>query len=940
VYKLDTNGVAIDSLSTGLGESQGLAYDGANFYYVRRYTSYCTVIKTTSSGTIVDSMRFSSPARYLGGAVWDGSFVWVSQYYPNPGRLLKLNWTTKTIVDSIMTIGDQPEGVAWDGQYLYYAMDVFSTEPNLNLIYVVNPTTHDTVRTIRMPEPPTTDSNPTGLTWDGAFLWLIARPVGGGSTKVLYKYNLGGAGSPAINVPVKFFDFGTVQIGSSGQVTATIQNIGTASLRIDSARILYSARFTTNLTTPLTITAGNSANFNITFAPVTYGADSAHVVLYHNDITRPSQTIRALGFGNYPPPVINVPSSYNFGTRRVGSSNTWILTIQNQGAQALVVDSARFTSSAFSIESGVLPVSILPLASRNVRVWFFPSAAVAYTDTMKIYSNAGNLPVAPIALSGQGTSVLLPIGTVMWSATVPLHPVSNTTRRVRAVRSIGDVTGDGKQDVIVCTDNYWTMAFNGNASGSNDSLWAFNTYISSYSAGPVASEGDYSYQKGLAIASDLNGDGYNDVVIGTGGGNEHVYAINGRTGRMLWTFGTDHPDSFGLGDISGVDVSTDFNNDGIPDVIAAGSATGTGGVGGRRSIYLFNGANGNLIWQAPLPGFTHAVTAIGDITGDGRPDVIGTVGEPSYKMSAYNGVNGALLWDYPLTSGTGGAKEVLAYPVPGQPPDVILGAFWGPVYRINGTTGTMVWQRPTGSKDPTRMARLRDINNDGLDEIVVSLLVGDAQCLDGATGNVLWTYPANSGMDIRVIRDLNNDGYEEVAVASQNADVLILRGNNGQLLYQHNFAGGSEQARSVAQVIDLDGNNSYEIFAGSDLSNIVMLSGGLDAGPVSVWGIADLPTRYALSTNYPNPFNPSTSFRFDAPEPSNVDIMIYDLLGRQISSMTYERLAPGSHLLNWDGKDNAGQQLASGIYFLHLTAKSAEGDVNTFTSSLKLMLMK
>jgi len=613
--------------------------------------------------------------------------------------------------------------------------------------------------------------------------------------------------------------------------------------------------------------------------------------------------------------VITVPGSYNFGTRRVGSSNLWILAIQNQGSQPLNVDSITFTTEDFAIDSVPLPLTVPPASSRNVRVWFFPRAPIAFSDTMKLHSNATNLPVAPVGLSGQGDSTPIPLGTPLWMHNVPLHPISNTFRRVKAVRAIGDISGDGKPDVIVCTENYWTMALDGNASVSTDSLWAFNTYISSYSAGSIGTTGDYSYQKALAIASDLNGDGYNDVVIGTGGGNEHVYAISGRSGQMLWTFGTDHPDSFSLGDITGVDASTDFTNDGIPDVVAAAAATQSGGVGGRRSAYLFNGTNGALLWQASLPGFTHAVTAIPDINGDGIADVIGTVGESAYRASAFSGANGATLWNFPVASATGGAKELLVLPIPGQPPDIILGAFWGPIYRLNGATGTMIWERSTNGRDPTRMVRLRDLNNDGIDEIAVSLLVGDALCLDGATGNILWSYPANSGMDITTIPDLNRDGFDEVAVASQNNDVLILRGQNGQLLHQFSFPGGSEQARSVAAIADVDSNGSFELIAGSDLSNVVMLSGGLDAGPVGVGGSVEIPSEFSVSQNYPNPFNPTTTIEIRLPTQTDLKIQIFDILGREIRSFEYIRVPPGVHTIIWDGTNARGVPVASGVYF-------------------------
>ena len=616
-----------------------------------------------------------------------------------------------------------------------------------------------------------------------------------------------------------------------------------------------------------------------------------------------------------PAQTIIVPGSYDYGKRRAGSTNLWILTIQNQGVQALTVDSVRFGTGRYSIDPGATPLSVPVSASRKMRVWYAPNSIASSADTMRVYSNAANAPVASIALSGQGDTTRLVLGAPFWTHTVPLHPSSNTTRRVRAVRVIGDISGDGKPDVIVCTDNYWTMALNGNASVSNDSLWAFNTYISNSSAGPIGSEGDYSYQKAISIASDLNGDGFNDVVIGTGGGNEHVYAISGKTGQKLWEFGSDAPDSFSLGDITGVDVSTDFNNDGVPDVIAASAATQSGGIGGRRSIYLFNGATGNRLWQAPALGFTHAVTAIPDITGDGIPDVIGTIGDPLYKASAYSGANGNPLWDFQLNSTNGGGKELLVLPIPGQTPDIIVGAFWGPIYRLDAETGTIVWQYSTGGKDPTRLARLRDINNDGIDEIVASLLIGDALCLDGATGNLLWSYPANSGMDITTCRDLNNDGYDEVVVASQNADILILRGNNGQLLFQYTLPGGSEQGRSVAVMQDIDGNGSFEILAGSDASGVVLLSGGLNAGPLSVGENPGVPEQFALLQNYPNPFNPSTTIELALPVQSDFTLTIYDILGREVRSFSYERVPAGVQKIVWDGRNGLGSQVASGVYF-------------------------
>jgi len=881
IYSIDFDGVLKDSIMTSLGSSYGLAFDGTNFYYVRRYTSFCTVIKITPTGSVIDSMRLNSPTRYLGGAAWDGTHLWISQYYPNPGKLYKIDWSSKTFVDSIQTIGDQPQGVAWDGRYLYYAMDIFSTEPNQNLIYAVDPATKDTVKTIPMPEPKTTDSNPTGLTFDGNYLWLIARPVGGGTTKVLYKYDLSGGGTPAITVPIKTHDYGWVTLGDTSEWQAEIQSTGTDTLRIDSAKVLYSSNYMSELLTPLDIPNGQSHFFKIKFAPSVYGFDTAQVILYHNDITKSAQVIRCSGSGQYPTGYIVASSSVDYGTRRINSTNSYQLVIENQGSMPLTISSASFGTSNFYFDAGTIPATINGVSSKKFRLWFKPTSILNVIDTLRLFSDAWNESETKVVLSGGGDASTYELATPLWSKTIPLHPISNTSRNIKAVRAINDITGDGKSDVIVSTENYWTMALNGNSSGDNDSLWAFTTYISSYSAGSIGTTGDYSYQKALDIASDLNSDGYNDVVIGTGGGNEHVYAINGKNGAMLWTFGTDHPDSFGLGDFTGVDVKRDFNNDGIPDVLASASATQTGGVDGRRTAYLFDGSNGNFLWLSYLGGFTHGVASIDDINSDGKPDAIVTIGEPVYEVRALNGANGGTLWSYPFTSASGGAKEVIILPKPGQTPDVIVGAFWGPVVRLKGTNGQEVWNVPTAglpNGGVTQFALVNDVTGEGIKEIAVSLLGGGTLCLHSETGATLWSMATGNTMGIASVSDLDGDGVDEVIIASQNQGAYIVTGDSGQTLGLYSF-GGSTQTREVSILPDMDDNTSFEILAGSNQGNVVLLSGGTAVTPPppppaettvtvalnSRWNLISLPVQHAnkqIANAYPTAI-PNTTFLYE-----------------------------------------------------------------------------
>ena len=79
-----------------------------------------------------------------------------------------------------------------------------------------------------------------------------------------------------------------------------------------------------------------------------------------------------------------------------------------------------------------------------------------------------------------------------------------------------------------------------------------------------------------------------------------------------------------------------------------------------------------------------------------------------------------------------------------------------------------------------------------------------------------------------------------------------------------------------------------------------------------------LPEKPALNQNYPNPFNPSTEIGFDLPKSSFVSLDIYDVLGRKVTTLINEHLAAGSKRVQWDGRDNAGAEVASGVYFYRL----------------------
>ena len=75
-----------------------------------------------------------------------------------------------------------------------------------------------------------------------------------------------------------------------------------------------------------------------------------------------------------------------------------------------------------------------------------------------------------------------------------------------------------------------------------------------------------------------------------------------------------------------------------------------------------------------------------------------------------------------------------------------------------------------------------------------------------------------------------------------------------------------------------------------------------------------------LSQNTPNPFNPDTMIEYTLGQDGPVDLKVYDLNGRMVRELVNQGQVASSYQVTWDGRDDAGRDLASGVYFYQLTA--------------------
>ncbi len=148
------------------------------------------------------------------------------------------------------------------------------------------------------------------------------------------------------------------------------------------------------------------------------------------------------------------------------------------------------------------------------------------------------------------------------------------------------------------------------------------------------------------------------------------------------------------------------------------------------------------------------------------------------------------------------------------------------------------------------------------------------------------------------------------------------------------------------------GSNGQEIFQGSSVSissNGTLIEGALgDGGHVgAAWvfvypgiGItpisSEVPKNFSLSQNYPNPFNPSTVIKFQVSSYRFVKLTIFDVLGREVSTLVNQNLQPGTYEVNFDGTN-----LTSGAYFYKLVAGDPGSKSGTsFIETKKMMMVK
>nr|MBC8525874.1 PQQ-binding-like beta-propeller repeat protein [Candidatus Cloacimonadota bacterium] len=811
VYRIDPNTGDYELLFSGPQEDAfGLTYDGSYLWTTDHPGSSSTpamAMQIDWDGSLIS--QFNLPVHYMSGIAYDNGDFWVSAYYDPDGEIYKVD-NGGNIITQFPAPNNQPWDLCIENDNLWMA-DYWG-----DALYMIDPNTGTLIESHNSEH-----SDPAGIVFDGTYLWYCDNGVGY-DQDWLYKIDLGGGGTPEIYIDPTEVDYGIVTVGEMVFGGFVIYNFGTVELIVEFGDITGpgSEFVFWGTGTILFIFPGVPVYCDIPYLPQEPGILDAIGTILSNDPLNPEVEITFTGIAVNPGPDIYVPeTSHDYGLVRVNAYTRWFMEIQNIGDDILIIDDIFSDDPHFIVDELVtFPFNIDILNTVQIGIWFHPEAGVEYSATLSISSNDPDQDPFDVSVQGTGVDEEYPIGQTLWHYQIS----TSWDNSPKAITPISDITGDGVDDVIVCSEDDYIRCFNGNSSGYADILWEKEIY-----------SGSIWQQNELTTTEDINDDGYRDVVVGTPWGDRSIHLLSGKTGETIWTHDTHEYGNGGW--VYQVDCSNDYNEDDVIDVLAA-----TGGDAER--VYCLNGLTGISIWECPVGGPAFSVIGIEDVTGDGKTDVIaGASNEWETIGYAYciNGETGGITWAFIAAGSSVWALAQIDDITGDGIKDIIIGDFSGNIYGLDATTGGQIYSNSLSPAIITRFEKINDVNGDGHPDIVPAHSTTNiVKVIDGYTVDFIWSHPvADQPWNVARIADISGDGIDDVLVGTlfNNNYCYFLNGVDGSELESINFG---TPVDAIAAIPDIVGDGSMEMVAGGRDGAVYCYSGGLDAYVGEVYDIS------------------------------------------------------------------------------------------------------
>ncbi len=329
--------------------------------------------------------------------------------------------------------------------------------------------------------------------------------------------------------------------------------------------------------------------------------------------------------------------------------------------------------------------------------------------------------------------------------------------------------------------------------------------------------------------------------------------------------------------------------------------------GSASTTYVYKTTNAGANWTQVFSQAGGFIDAIVEINPSGPQFVM--IGDPvGGRWSVWYSSNGGSAWD----------SAGLYIPQAGSEAGYNNSAFKIEEYFWFGTNNTRVYR---GHNGQNWISQPTPGQANSLAIQFVDSLLG---FVGGSTGLLYTSNGGNIWSDLPGIP--GSGSINGIVFGDMIGELFITRGTS---IYRTTSFG----VNWLAPYTQTGTYNHMQMARTQDNHNIwaVRSNGGISkyTYPIGIKPISsEVPNSYTLYQNYPNPFNPETKIKFDVPKSGDVKLIIYDMLGREVSALVNERLNPGTYEVEWNANN-----YTSGVYYYKITS----GD---YTDSKKMVLVK